>query len=61
GALFVGSAETVAVKIAKTVRELSLSRFDLKYTTGPVPHEYQMDCIRLYGEQVMPRVRNLIA
>ncbi|WP_221798724.1 Atu2307/SP_0267 family LLM class monooxygenase [Oceanobacter mangrovi] len=60
GALFVGSAETVANKIARAVVDLSLQRFDLKYVTGPVPHEYQLDCIRLYGEQVMPRVRELL-
>ena len=61
GALFVGSPETVARKIAAAAQDLSLQRFDLKYTTGPVPHEYQMDCIRLYGEQVMPMVRELLA
>lgn len=61
GALYVGSPETVAQKIAATVRDLGLARFDLKYTTGPVPHAAQMDCIRLYGEKVIPRVRELLA
>jgi probable LLM family oxidoreductase len=60
GALFVGAPETVAQKIARTVRALDLSRFDLKYTTGPVPHEALMSCIRLYGEVVIPRVRELL-
>jgi probable LLM family oxidoreductase len=60
GALFVGSPETVAQKIARTVRTLDLARFDLKYTTGPVPHEDLMTCIRLYGEAVIPRVRDLL-
>src|SRR5258708_3603546 len=34
GALFVGSPETVAAKIAATIRVLGLSRFDLKYDIG---------------------------
>jgi len=61
GALYVGSPETVARKIAATVRDLGLDRFDMKYTTGPIPHAAQMGCIRLYGEKVIPRVRELLA
>lgn len=61
GALFVGSPETVARKIADTVRTLGLSRFDLKYTNGPQPHAELMACIRLYGTEVAPRVRELLA
>jgi len=61
GALYVGSPETVARKIADTVKALGLQRFDLKYTTGPVPHEQLMDCIRLYGEKVIPMVREMLA
>jgi len=38
GAFFVGSPKTVAVKIARVVRLLGLSRFDLKYANGPMPH-----------------------
>jgi probable LLM family oxidoreductase len=60
GAMFVGSPETVARKIVRTVRELGLARFDLKYATGPMPHEDLMSCIRLYGEVVVPRVRALL-
>lgn len=60
GALFVGSPETVAQKIAATVRTLSLSRFDLKYSNGPLPHEKLMRSIELIGNQVAPRVRELI-
>ena len=61
GALFVGSPETVARKIAWAVRTLGLSRFQLKYGTGPLPHAQRLDSIRLYGEQVIPRVRELLA
>ncbi|MGZ4474097.1 MAG: LLM class flavin-dependent oxidoreductase [Nocardioides sp.] len=61
GALFVGSAETVAQKIATTVRTLGLSRFDLKYSNGAMPHEQLMRCIELYGTEVIPRVKELLA
>lgn len=61
GALYVGSPETVARKIARTIRGLGIDRFDMKYSTGPMPHGQLMDCIRLYGEQVIPRVREMLA
>lgn len=61
GALYVGSPETVARKIARTVRTLGIQRFDMKYSTGPVPHPDLMACIRLYGERVIPMVRDLLA
>lgn len=61
GALFVGSPETVARKIARAVTGLGLQRFDLKYATGPMPHTQLMEGIRLYGEQVIPMVRQMVA
>jgi probable LLM family oxidoreductase len=61
GALFVGSPETVARKIANAAKALTLSRFDLKYSSGPLPHELMMKSIELYGTQVAPRVRELLA
>lgn len=61
GALYVGSAETVARKIAHTVSTLGIQRFDLKYSTGPLQHEKLMHTIELYGTQVIPRVRELLA
>ena len=61
GSLYVGSPETVARKIAATVRLLGLSRFQLKYSAGPLPHARLMRCITLYGEQVVPMVRDLLA
>ncbi|MDT0201178.1 LLM class flavin-dependent oxidoreductase [Nocardioides sp. AE5] len=60
GALFVGSPETVAKKIATTVETLGLERFDLKYSNGTMPHGQLMDSIGLYGTEVLPRVRALI-
>ncbi|UIJ35505.1 LLM class flavin-dependent oxidoreductase [Allobranchiibius sp. GilTou73] len=61
GALYVGSPETVSAKIAATVRTLDVDRFDLKYSDGPLPHEYSMRAIELYGTQVIPRVRELLS
>jgi alkanesulfonate monooxygenase SsuD/methylene tetrahydromethanopterin reductase-like flavin-dependent oxidoreductase (luciferase family) len=61
GALYVGSPETVAAKIAHAVRTLGVDRFDLKYANGPMPHEQLMRSIELYGTEVIPRVRALLA
>jgi probable LLM family oxidoreductase len=61
GALYVGSPETVARKIARTVSVLNVDRFDLKYSNGTLPHERMMTTIELYGREVIPQVRELIA
>jgi alkanesulfonate monooxygenase SsuD/methylene tetrahydromethanopterin reductase-like flavin-dependent oxidoreductase (luciferase family) len=61
GALYVGAPETVATKIAETVLLLGLSRFDMKYSAGTLPHEAMMHSIELYGTEVIPRVRELLA
>jgi probable LLM family oxidoreductase len=60
GALYVGSPETVAGRIAETVRALGIDRFDLKYGSGPLPHELMMTSIELYGREVKPRVLELL-
>jgi probable LLM family oxidoreductase len=61
GSLVVGSPETVAVKIASIMTSLGASRFDLKYGMGTLPHSALMTNIELYGTQVVPRVRELLA
>ena len=61
GALYAGSPETVARKIAATARDLGLARFDMKYSSGPLPHDAMMRSIELYGREVIPRVRALLA
>ncbi len=60
GSLYAGSPETVAKKIAATIANLDLDRFVLKYSNGPLRHEHAMDTIRLYGEQVIPMVRDIL-
>ena len=61
GSLYVGSVDTVARKIAATVRDLGLQRFDMKYSTGALPHGQLVDGIALYGEKVIPMVRDMLA
>lgn len=61
GAVYAGSAETVARKIAATVHTLGVDRFDLKYSNGTMPHAQLMHCIELYGTRVIPRVREILA
>jgi len=61
GSLYVGSPETVARKIAATVKALGLARFNLKYSAGPLPHEKLLRSIELYGTKVAPLVRDMLA
>jgi len=61
GSMYVGSPETVARRIAQVVRALDLSRFHLHYAIGRIPHEQRMAMIDLFGREVIPRVRELLA
>lgn len=61
GSLYVGSPETVAQRIAATISALGVQRFELKYSAGTLPHPKLMSSIALYGERVVPRVRELLA
>lgn len=58
GSLYAGSPQTVADKIAKTVQTLGISRFQMKYSAGPMEHEKLMRSIELYGSRVIPSVRD---
>jgi alkanesulfonate monooxygenase SsuD/methylene tetrahydromethanopterin reductase-like flavin-dependent oxidoreductase (luciferase family) len=60
GSLYVGSPQTVARRIAETVKALGVARFDLKYSAGPLSHQNMMRCIELYGTEVVPVVREMI-
>jgi alkanesulfonate monooxygenase SsuD/methylene tetrahydromethanopterin reductase-like flavin-dependent oxidoreductase (luciferase family) len=61
GAIYAGSPETVARKIAATVKTLGADRFDLKYANGTLSHAKMLHSIELYGTQVQPMVRDLLA
>jgi probable LLM family oxidoreductase len=60
GALYVGSPETVAQKIAANLTALGATRFDLKYGMPELTQQALMTNIELYGTQVIPRVRELL-
>lgn len=61
GSMYVGSAETVAKKIARAMKVLGISRFDMVYGFGPVKASARRHMIELYATKVIPRVRELLA
>ena len=62
GALYVGSPETVAQKIAANLTALGANRFDLKYGMGGLSHDSAHDQHRaVRDEGGVPRVRELLA
>ncbi|WP_372662238.1 LLM class flavin-dependent oxidoreductase [Amycolatopsis kentuckyensis] len=61
GSLYIGSPETVARKIARAVAELGVGRFDLIYTAGAQPVSARLRAVELYGAEVIPMVRELLA
>lgn len=60
GSLYVGSPETVAQKMAKTIKTLGVNRFDLVYGGGPMPASARLHMIELYGTKVIPRIKELL-
>jgi probable LLM family oxidoreductase len=60
GSLYVGSPQTVARRIAASVKALGISRFDMKYSAGPMPHEKLLRSVELYGRKVIPLVRDML-
>ena len=60
GSLYVGSPETVAKKVVHAIQSVGANRFDLKYVTGPTPHEQAMKSIELYATEVVPRVQAML-
>ena len=61
GSLYVGAPETVARRIATTAKALGISRFHMKYSAGMLSHEKIMRCIELYGREVIPLARDMLA
>lgn len=61
GSLYVGSPETVARKIADTVRTLGVGRFDLIYSSGSVSTSARLRTVELYGTRVIPLVRDMLS
>jgi probable LLM family oxidoreductase len=62
GSLYVGSPDTVARKMADAIRALDVGRFDLIYTAGgALAASARLRAVELFGTQVIPRVRELLA
>jgi probable LLM family oxidoreductase len=61
GSLYIGSPQTVARKIADTISNLDVGRFDLVYTAGAQPASARLRAVELYGTTVIPMVRDLLA
>jgi probable LLM family oxidoreductase len=61
GSLYIGSPETVARRIARTVAKLGVGRFDLVYTAGAQPAGARLQAVELYGTKVVPMVRDILA
>ncbi|MGL3807710.1 LLM class flavin-dependent oxidoreductase [Paeniglutamicibacter sp. R2-26] len=60
GSLLAGSPETVAKKIAAFATGLGLSRVDIKYSNGTLPHESMVRSIELLGTKVKPLVLEML-
>lgn len=60
GALYVGSPETVARKIAANLPVLDATRFNLKIAMPGMPQDQILAGIELYGTEVVPQVRELL-
>lgn len=60
GSLLAGSPETVARKMAAFAKGLGLSRIDIKYSNGTLPHATMLRSIELLGTKVKPLVMDML-
>ncbi|MDY6054943.1 LLM class flavin-dependent oxidoreductase [Micrococcus sp.] len=61
GLMAVGSPETVARKVAQGVKDLGAARVDFKVQHGPIPHAANRRSVELFGEKVVPLVKDMLA
>ena len=61
GSMYVGSPQTVAKKIARSMKTLDVDRFDLVYGFGPVPTSARLRTVELYAKEVIPEVKRLLS
>ena len=59
GAIYCGDPETVARKIVLLKEHLGIDRFYMQTPVGAMAHEDVLECIRLFGEEVVPRVKEM--
>lgn len=60
GALYMGSPDEVALKIAGTIRLFGLTRFVAHIDVGGPSHDKMMRVIELYAKEVIPKVKSLL-
>jgi probable LLM family oxidoreductase len=61
GSMYVGSPSTVARRIADAITTLGVGRFDLIYSAGSTPMSARTRAVELYGAEVVPMVRDILA
>lgn len=61
GALYVGAPRTVAEKMVRNIRALGVDRFDFIYTSGQNLASRRLQAVELFGSQVVPMVRDMLA
>ncbi|CAK1254972.1 LLM class flavin-dependent oxidoreductase [Fructobacillus cardui] len=61
GSFYVGNPHNVAVKIAKTINNLGLGRFDLVYGAGNQTAIQREETIELYATKVIPEVKKILS
>jgi len=60
GHLLVGAAEGTAQKITTIIQEFNLTRFSAHMDVGSPAHQDMMNSIKIYAEQIVPRVKELL-
>ncbi|KRL01535.1 Atu2307/SP_0267 family LLM class monooxygenase [Liquorilactobacillus capillatus] len=61
GSIYAGAPETVAQRLAATIKQLDAGRFELAYGAGELPVQARLKTIELYATKVVPRVKELLA
>lgn len=61
GSLYVGSPETVAKKITRTLQVVGAHRFDIVYGFGQMDVTARRRHIELYATEVIPRVKKMLS
>lgn len=61
GSYYVGTPKKVAQKIARMIKAVGVQRFDLIYGIGGHKQKDRFKTIQLYGEKVIPRVKEILS
>ena len=61
GAAIVGSPETVKAEIERQVAEIGINYMIIGFYFGTIAHEDAMRSMKLFAEEVMPKVSDLVA